>query len=174
MPNGHRATVPPEDHGSLVAKVEASQEKLQEAIFALGREFSSFSGSVLAQLKSLNDKVEKQNGKVHRHEISLAAMGAIGEHGEDFRISDRRAESEHREKESGWIANLIRSLSTVPRVVWGFLFALLGGVFLLISLVILTGQIGQLQPLVKTWAENRKPDIIIHKPEPVPSKSGEK
>lgn len=172
------------EHIQWLKRVEDGQRQIQTSVTELVGQLSELRGSMMARMESIDQRFEKLNGSVERQgreirDIQIADAKAashgsqtgeyVAERQRPYTVREERS-SEIGEKEpSGWIVNLIRTLGTIPRVAWGFLFALLGGIFMLIGLIILTRQVEQLQPLVKTWTENRKPDIVIQRPEPVPS-----
>lgn len=162
MPNS-----PHVDLSVVIARVEATQVRLEDALHAYSREFSQFSGSMLAEVKALNEKFDRQNGRVTRNEQAvagiregLASMGAVEPDGE-FRGFGRPREREEK------TPYLIRYLSEIPpRVWWSF-------VSLVFFITFILAVQGALPKLAESIAEHQY-RLNHQRPEPVPSKPGEK
>lgn len=158
------ANSPHLDLSPIIARVEATQARLEEAFHDFSREFSSFSGNMLAQVQSLNEKVDRQNGRVTRNEQAvagiregLASMGAVEADGE-FRSFARQRE---REEKAPYLIRYLKELP--PRVWWSF-------VSLVFFITFILAVQGALPKLAESIAEHQY--RLNHQREP--AKPGEK
>lgn len=140
----------------LIEAIQESQKALQASLVDLGRDFSLFSGKVIAQLEYLNEKFNRQNGRVDRNEravngikAGMASMGAIVDDDGEVRHIDRRRREQPEPEKSKDPPYVVILLNGIPPRVWWSATAII------VLVVLILGLQGALPTLAENIAKHQ-------------------